>query len=91
MLWRYKPKADQYTLLLLSFLLYRRVQLLGVDEEFEKTKNATIRVLKDKLPLCKRFGAAVHIVYFHTIVIAAVVIFLTMLVYMAHNFINVIS
>lgn len=67
------------------------MQLLGVGDEYEKTKKATIRVLKDKLPCCKRVGAGIHIVYYHTIVIVSVILFLTMLIYMHHNLINLVS
>jgi hypothetical protein len=91
-LWRYNPKPDQYTLLLISFFIYRRTNLLGYEKEkIDLTKNSTVRVLKDKLPVCKRIGAAINIFYYHTIVFTSIIIFLTMLIFMAHNVINDIS
>ena len=48
-------------------------------------------MLKDKLPTCKRIVAALSIFYFHTVVVASIIIFLTMLIFMQHNLINAIS
>jgi len=88
---RYSPKFDQWSVLTVAFMIYRRVNLLGKEEGFVETKRKTLEILARKLPLAKKTVSFMNKLYYHSIMILAIVVYLVMLAWMAHSLMNDIS
>ena len=66
--------------------------MLGSDhKEAQAIETKTLKVLKNKLPITSKVFEYIHVVYFHSIVNFAVILFLVLLAAIDHNLFNLIS
>ena len=72
-------------------MIYRRVNLLGVGDKFIATKKRTLDILARKLPLAGKVISVANRLYYHSIMLLAIVVYLVMLAWMAHSVMNDIS
>ena len=90
---RYMPKFDEWLVVVMSLVLYRRSLALGTSnqEEFNKYRMQSENTIKRRLPWLYRLYVYWDIFYNHTIVIIAFTIFLGVIILLPSSLINVIS
>ena len=90
---RYPPRLDQWCVVVLSLILYRRQITLGAhdEEKFNKYRVESENTIKQRLPWLYRIYIYLEILYNHTIVILAFTIFLLTLAYIQSSIINAVS
>lgn len=89
---RYPPLFDQWLLVLLTFCLYRRSNLVGTD--YNKIQEQELDCIKDlyyKSPTTKKIFTTIDILINHCIIIFTFLLFLLILVFMRRSFLNLVS
>ena len=90
---RYAPRLDQWALVLLSFLLYRRSAVLATDdrEKFITYRKMATDAIKLKQPNLYRFYIQASIFFNHIVVILGIGIFLTIISFIERTFMNAMT
>ena len=90
---RYKPLFNQWIVVFLALLLYRRQMALdtGNEEKFSKYRSNAENTIKRRLSWLYRLYVILDIFYNHIIVIVAFTIFLGILILLPPTCINAVS
>lgn len=90
---RYEPKFDQWILVLLTFCLYRRQNILGTGDEkqFAEYTRLAENQIKLRMPRFYSFYVMLHMLYVNTIVITAFTIYLVLIVCIDSSLVNGIT
>jgi hypothetical protein len=78
-------------LVLISYVIFSRVQLIGAGEEFVKAENELVKTIKTKLPKASQIVHKIEILYYHCVVQFTILGCIVLLGFIQHSLINCVS